>query len=154
LLDACNEFGELCRHCEVANASGPDPIQPRRVGNGNKILPLALMTIQIEEFKPMRRNSLLGFARVRTASGVVFHDVSLHCSNGRYWAAPAARPQLDRTGQQMRDAASGKNLYVPTISFASKEVRDRFSAQVIEALRAVYPAALELVPEDAEADMM
>ena len=38
----------------------------------------------------------------------------------------------------MKDSA-GKAMWVPLISFASKELRDRFPASVIEALRVSYP---------------
>jgi hypothetical protein len=107
--------------------------------------------IVIEDWKPMHRNTLLGFARVRMQSGTIFHDVSVHCSNGQYWASPASKPQIDRTGMHMR-GINGKPLYVPVVSFASKETRDRFSAGVVAALRASNPEAFETVRETADVD--
>jgi hypothetical protein len=95
----------------------------------------------VEEFRPMRRNTLLGFARIRMPSGTIFHDVNVHCSNGQYWASPASKPQIGRDGTQLR-GTNGKPLYVPVVTFATKELRDRFSAAVVEAVRAAHPEAL------------
>jgi hypothetical protein len=94
--------------------------------------------VVIEEFKPVPRNSLLGFARVRMPSGVVFHDVSIHNSNGTYWASPSAKPQIGRDGTQLK-GTNGKPLYVPVVSFATKELRDKFSVSVVDALRVAHP---------------
>jgi hypothetical protein len=88
---------------------------------------------------------------VRMPSGVIFHDVSVHCGNGTYWASPASKAQIGRDGTQLRDATTGKPLFTPVISFASKELRDRFSAAVITALQAAHPEALS-VQETADAD--
>jgi hypothetical protein len=98
------------------------------------------MTVIIEEFKPLRRNSLRGFVRVRMPSGVTFHDVSVHCSNGTYWASPASKPQINRDGACLR-GKDGKILYVPIVSFASRELRDKFSVAVIDATRLAHPEA-------------
>lgn len=51
---------------------------------------------------------------------------------------PRIKANCYRDGVQMKDFA-GKAMWVPLISFASKELRDRFSASVIEALRVSYP---------------
>jgi hypothetical protein len=104
----------------------------------------------IEDWKPLHRYSLLGFARVRMPSGVIFHDVSVHRSNASFWASPAAKPQIGRNGTQLR-ARDGKGLFVPVVSFATKELRDRFSAAVITALQAAHPEALS-VQATADAD--
>jgi hypothetical protein len=48
---------------------------------------------------------------------------------------------LGRDGTVMRDAA-GKIQYAPVVSFVSRELRDRISAQVVDALRQAYPEAL------------
>ena len=41
----------------------------------------------------------------------------------------------------MKDA-DGKGLWAPIISFATKDIRDRWSAAAVEALLASYPEAL------------
>jgi hypothetical protein len=84
----------------------------------------------IEDFKAMTRNSLRGFARVRMPSGMIFHEVVVHHSGETWWAAPAARPVTDK---------AGKSTWQPIVTFASKEIRDRFSGNVISALRVSHP---------------
>jgi hypothetical protein len=103
----------------------------------------------IEEFKPIRRNSLLGFCRIRMPSGVIFHDVGVHFSHGSFWAIPASKPQMGRDGTQLR-AKDGKPLWVPIVTFATKELRDRFSVVVVGALRASHPEAFEEAQELAD----
>jgi hypothetical protein len=108
--------------------------------------------VVIEAFTPMVKNTLRGFATVRMPSGVVFHDVTIHAKNGSAWASPASKPQLDRTGQHMK-GNDGKGLWLPVVTFASKEARDRFSEVVIAALRASRPDALaQCVPTQTQHD--
>jgi hypothetical protein len=95
----------------------------------------------IREFIPMPRNTLVGFVEVQTPSGVVYHDVSVHRKEGSIWASPASKPRLGRDGTQMKDAA-GKGLWTPVVSFASKEVREKWSRAVIDALRVSNPEVL------------
>ncbi len=98
--------------------------------------------IVIEEFTPVVRNSLVGFARVRMPSGVIFHDVGIYKKDGKAWATPSGKPLLGRDGTQMR-GRDGKALWVPIVSFASKEVRDKFSSAIIAAIEATHPEAFK-----------
>jgi hypothetical protein len=102
----------------------------------------------IEEFTAVVRNTLRGFCRVRLPSGMVLHDVAVHMKNGKFWATPAGKPRLGRDGLQMTDPATGKLLWSPIVAFETKQISDRFSAQVVEALRRAFPTAL---PESDEA---
>jgi hypothetical protein len=95
----------------------------------------------IEDFVRVERNTLRGFAKVRIPSGIIFHDVAIHRQADVAWASPASKPLLNRDGQHMKDA-SGKAQWVPIVSFTSRELRDKFSAAVIDALRASRPEAL------------
>ena len=97
--------------------------------------------VVIEEFVAVEKNTLRGFARVRMPSGMVLHDVAIHQKDTAAWASPASKPMLNRDGVQMKDAA-GKGLWTPIVSFASRELRDKFSAAIIEALRAAQPDVL------------
>ena len=90
------------------------------------------------DFTPVVKNTLLGFAKVRTPSGIVFHDVAIHRQGDAAWASPASKPMLNRDGQHMKDVA-GKSQWTPIISFTSKELRDKFSAEVIDAVRVSHP---------------
>ena len=96
----------------------------------------------IEEFVAMKKNTLLGFACVRTPSGLLFHDVAMHRKGDICWASPASKPQMGRDGTQMR-APDGKLLWRPVVSFSSKKARDNWSSSVIEALKASHPEAFE-----------
>ena len=97
--------------------------------------------LRILEWRPLRKNSLLGFAKVELPSGLVINDVTVLTSERGLWASPPSKPMVDRNGVTMKDP-SGKLRYVQVIEFVSKETRNRFSSAVIEALRAVHPEAL------------
>jgi hypothetical protein len=92
----------------------------------------------IEEFSAVTKNTLRGFAKIRMPSGMIVADVSIHVRDGRAWASPPSKPRLDRDGQQMRDA-DGRALWVPIITFANREQRDRWSDAAIAAVRQSYP---------------
>jgi hypothetical protein len=72
----------------------------------------------------MRRNSLLGFAKIRFGSGVIIGDVACHHAGSRLWASPPSMPWV-KAGQLVIDEATGKPKYFPIISFE----RTAFSAR-------------------------
>ena len=98
-------------------------------------------TFTIEEFSPVCKGSLRGFAKVVMPSGMILSDVSIHVDAGRAWAMPASKAMLDRNGLVIKDP-SGKIRYAPIITFSTKHLRDRFSNAVIEAIRISYPESL------------
>ncbi len=102
-------------------------------------LPHPSMTV--EEFATVRKNSLRGFAKIMLPSGMILTDVSIHVSDGKAWASPPSKPMLSREGVHLRDDA-GKPRYTPIVAFASRKLRDRFSQQVVEAIRISHPDAL------------
>jgi len=95
----------------------------------------------VEEFTAVVRNTLRGFARVRLPSGMVLHDVAVHEKDGHAWASTASKARLARDGAVIRDATN-KIQYSPVVGFASRELRARFSDQVIAALRDRFPEVL------------
>jgi DNA-binding cell septation regulator SpoVG len=100
-----------------------------------------MTAIQIRDRRPLRKGSLLGFAKIELPSGMVITDVTILTGDRGPWASPPSKPMIDRDGVAMKDAA-GKVRYSPIIEFTSKEVRERFSAAVIDGLRASNPEAL------------
>jgi len=98
--------------------------------------------IELVEWKPMQRNTLRGFAVVRLRSGLTINDVVLHAKDGKAWASLPSKPMLDREGQVVRDAATGKVKYAPMLEWASREVSDRFSLAVVEAIEARHPGSV------------
>lgn len=93
----------------------------------------------IEEFKPIARNSLCGFARVRMPSGMIIHDVGIYAKEGTRWASPPSKPAIGRDGTVFKK--DNKPVYTPIITFASKEGRNRFSNAVVAAIAASHPGA-------------
>ena len=98
--------------------------------------------IVIEDWTPVVRNTLRGFTRARMPSGVIFHDCAVHEKNGAWWVSPASKPIIGRDGAQIKDTA-GKSIWSPVVSFASKELRDRFSVAVLDALRVAHPEVFD-----------
>ena len=97
--------------------------------------------VNILDWRPLKKNSLLGFAKVELPSGMVLLDVTILTGERGPWASPPSKPMLDREGAALKDAA-GKLRYSPIIEFTSREIRDRWSAAVIDAMRAAHPEAL------------
>ncbi len=95
--------------------------------------------MKILDWRPLRKNSLLGFARVELPSGMILSDVTILTGDRGPWASPPSKPMLDRDGVAMKDAKAGKIRYSPFIEFTSREIRDRWSAAVIEAMRDAHP---------------
>jgi hypothetical protein len=97
--------------------------------------------IVCEDFKPVLRNSLRGFAKAQFRSGLVISEITIHVTNGRAWAAPPARQMLNQNGTPLRDE-NGKTRWQPLITFATKAHRDDWSDQVVAAVLEAYPNAL------------
>ncbi|MDQ2802608.1 MAG: hypothetical protein M3Y41_07955 [Pseudomonadota bacterium] len=72
---------------------------------------------------------------------MILADVTILLGDRGPWASPPSKPMIGRDGVAMTDAA-GKIRYSAIIEFATKEIRDRFSAGVIDGLRAAHPEAL------------
>lgn len=104
------------------------------------------LTLDCVEFKPVVRNSLRGFAKVRIAEmRMTIHDVAIHAKDGGRWAQPPSKPMVGRDGVALKDD-HGKTKYSTVIEFESKAVRDAFSHAVVAAVLERYPGALEESP--------
>jgi hypothetical protein len=57
-------------------------------------------------------------------------------ADGAEWIG-LPKPQLDREGQQRKDPATGKALYVPVVEIVGKEARERFQRAALAAVHAV-----------------
>jgi hypothetical protein len=96
-------------------------------------LPVTLLS-----WRPMVKNSLLGFACVRLGKSLVIRDVAVMSSHGKYWASLPSKPMIDRDGVAMRDAA-GRQRYSAFLEWTDRDASDRFSAAVIAAVRLHAP---------------
>ena len=66
--------------------------------------------VKILDWRPLKKNSLLGFAKVELPSGMVISDVTILTGEHGPWASPPSKPMIDRDGVAMKDAA-GKLRY-------------------------------------------
>jgi hypothetical protein len=97
--------------------------------------------VRILNWRATRRSALGAFARVEFPSGIVINDIVILNGDRGPWASPPGRPIVDRDGMVAK-GQNGKIRYSPLIEFSSRETRDRWSAAVIDAMRAVHPEAL------------
>jgi hypothetical protein len=98
--------------------------------------------VVVEDFRARVQNTLRGFARVRFPSGLVNREIALHVAGGRAWALPPSRAMEDRDGAVLRDR-DGKTRWQLLITFANKNSRDNWSAQVVAAVHEAFPDALQ-----------
>jgi len=97
------------------------------------------MPVVILDWRPMKRNSLLGFAKIQLGA-LKISDVTVNTNSGRLWAGLPSKPMIDREGAAMRNDA-GKIRYVPILEWDNKNTGDRFSDSVVAALEAAHPGA-------------
>jgi len=101
------------------------------------------LSITCRDFKPLRRNTLRGFAAIRIAElRFDIKDVAIHCKGDSRWAALPAKPMIDGNGVVLRDRDSGKISYSNIFEFTDRATRNAFSDAVIAALLNVFPNAL------------
>ena len=98
--------------------------------------------VLVEGFTAVRKNSLRGYTNVVLPTGMTLCGVAVYVSGDEAWVAPPSRPMLSPQGAAMRDG-SGKIRYAHIITFASRETRDRFSENVVAALKVTHPEAFE-----------
>jgi hypothetical protein len=98
-------------------------------------VPIALL-----DWKPIKRNSLRGFAKVRYGSLTV-RDVSVHTANGKRWANMPSKPIVGQDGVAQKDG--DKIRYVPILEWTSRDASDKFSEEVIAAVEREYPGSTE-----------
>jgi hypothetical protein len=80
----------------------------------------------------------LGFFKAEFPSGVIIDDIPILTSDRGPWASPPSKPMINRDGVVLKDEA-GKIR----IEFRSKEIRNRWSDAVIDALRAAHPEVFD-----------
>jgi hypothetical protein len=98
--------------------------------------------MRLISFRPLVKGSLRGFATVELPIGLKIADVPVLVSGGRAWASLPSKPQIDKDGQHKRDI-NGKPAYTAILEWRDRALADRFSAAVVELVRAQYPDALE-----------
>jgi len=103
-------------------------------------------TIDCLNFKPLAKNTLVGFAKIRINElKLVINDVTLHQKGATRWAGLPAKPQLNKDGIAIRDDR-GKIAYAAILEFENRAASDAFSRAVWAAVEAATAPVNELVP--------
>lgn len=98
------------------------------------------LTLECVAWRPLRRNTLAGFAQIRIVDmRLTILDVALHNKGESHWAALPGKPQV-RDGMLVRDDA-GKIQYVPLFEFDTAEVRTAFARAAVAAVLELHPDA-------------
>lgn len=135
----------------AANTPGSPPQEVKTLNNsryvddprlGSPTVRTPPLPVEIIEWRPVRKNSLLGFVTVRLGKNLLFHDAPLMRSGGRQWVAMPSKPRLNRDGTPLL-GQNGKPLWQPIVSWGDKEAADRFSQSVLDALILQHPEALD-----------
>lgn len=99
------------------------------------------LSVIVEEFTPLRSNTLFGFVTISVPEmHLRICDITAHEKNGKRWVGLPAKPQVERSGS-VRKNEHGKTLYVSLLEFTDRETRDAFSARVIASLLEFAPSA-------------
>jgi len=86
------------------------------------------------------------YVKLRLPSfGLILHDVRIRSPGGHLRVELPRRPVVDDSGQHKRGARDGDLLYVPAVSFDSRETGEAFTRAVLSAVRAAYPVALATI---------
>jgi hypothetical protein len=99
-------------------------------------------TITLVAWRPVVKGALRGFATVFLPIGLKLVDCPVLASNGKVWVNLPSKPVVDRNGKHKTES-NGKLAYAPVIEWRSRQLSDRFSEAVIEAIRCTYPGALD-----------
>lgn len=101
------------------------------------------LAVEIDSFRPLRSNTLIGFACILIPKlHLRIYDIAIHQKDGKRWIGLPARPQVAKDGTVRRDE-SGKIAYVRTLEFADRPTADAFAARLIAALLEHSPAAFD-----------
>lgn len=109
---------------------------------GNPLSPAAPASLTLVSWRPLRQNTLRGFASVRLRNGLAIHDVVVHTSHARSWASLPSKPMLDRSGTALRDSETGKLRYAPILEWPDRATANRFSDAVVALVEQEHPDAV------------
>ena len=101
--------------------------------------------IAISDWKSRESGTLRGFFSASLPSSLELHELMLHHRDGSWWLSFPSKPMLGADGAALRDD-SGKIRYsAPLVSFTNRQARDRFTEQVLAALRLAQPQVFAAV---------
>jgi hypothetical protein len=95
--------------------------------------------IAISNWKSRDSGTLRGFFSASLPSGLDLHELMLHRRDGSWWLSFPSKPMLGTDGAALRDERGKVRYSAPLVSFASRQARDRFTEQMLAALRQAQP---------------
>jgi hypothetical protein len=98
--------------------------------------------MRLVAWRPLRKGSLRGFASVALPIGLTIRDCPVLTGPKGPWATLPGKPQVDKDGQPKRDV-NGKLAYAALVEWEGRELPDRFSAAVVDLVRAAHPGAFD-----------
>ena len=98
--------------------------------------------IVISDWKSRQSGTLRGFFTTTLPSGLVLHELMLHERDDKWWISFPSKPMMGTDGIALRDERSKVRYGAPLVEFASPQARNRFSDQVLEALRQAPPQSV------------
>lgn len=104
-------------------------------------------TVTVVSWSPQPRHTLIGFVRIAHGCGLTLDWTVLTSRRGGFRAIGPSRPLLMApggvgSGNVVRHD-DGRIFYQPVIAFRDAATRERFSSQILRALRLFAPDALE-----------
>jgi hypothetical protein len=101
-----------------------------------------MSALTISDWKSRQSGTLRGFFTANLASGLVLRELMLHERDGKWWISFPSKPMVGADGVALRDERNKVRYGAPLIEFASPQARNRFSDQVLEAMRQAQPQLL------------
>jgi hypothetical protein len=95
--------------------------------------------IMVSDWKSHSSGTLVGFFSAGLPSGLDLHELMLHHRDGSWWLSFPSKPMLGGDGTALRDDRGKIRYSAPLVSFANRQARDRFTEQVLAALRLAQP---------------
>lgn len=103
---------------------------------------MAKLEVECVGFRPLLKNTLRGFASVRIpAMCLTIHDVAVHQKNASRWVQLPGKPQIDRSGNPIRDQSTGKPKYSQVLEWDNDLVRKAFAERACAAIAESEPDA-------------
>jgi hypothetical protein len=98
------------------------------------------LSVEIEAFKPMRSNTLIGFVTITIPEmHLRIVDCPVHEKGESRWVGLPAKAQITKDGVARRES-HGKIAYSTVLEFTDPETRNAFSERVIAALLTRFPS--------------
>ncbi len=93
--------------------------------------------MKLRTWRPNRKGALVGHAAITLPNQLEISDIAIFSKDGSRWAQFPSEPMRDAEGQVIRDDR-GKIKYRSALKWATRELQERFSHALIEAIEAEH----------------